>query len=98
MEEIGKIKEILSLYNFPEGQLLHRSDGKEYQDVVEKNLPDILIEDDCESIGGLPMTVYPKIRSDIQKRVFLVSVREFVGIDDLPDDILDLIRDDIRIR
>jgi hypothetical protein len=51
--EIETIKEILTKYGFPEGLFFHRSSNEEYHEVVEKNIPDVLIEDDCESIGGV---------------------------------------------
>ena len=47
-------KIILEKYNFPKGVIYHREQNEEYKDVIEriKPLPDVIIEDDCESIGG----------------------------------------------
>lgn len=51
--EIEAIRDVLQKYDFPDFQnLLYRQQGEDYKDVAEKLMPDILIEDDCESIGG----------------------------------------------
>lgn len=50
--EIADIGFVLDKFDFPEKEnLLFRKDNEEYKDVAEKLVPDILIEDDCESIG-----------------------------------------------
>jgi 2-methylisocitrate lyase-like PEP mutase family enzyme len=51
-EEIEDIVRILEKYDFPEGLLLSRQGSEDYKDVAERIAPDVLIEDDCESIGG----------------------------------------------
>ena len=50
-------------------------------------MPDVLVEDDCESIGGEVEMTYPHIRPELKPRIKSVVVREFGGIDHLPDDI-----------
>ena len=50
--EINSIKKVLKKYHFPKGKLLYKKVKENYNDVVERIMPDILIEDDCESIGG----------------------------------------------
>ena len=52
-------------------------------------MPDILIEDDCESIGADEIT-YPHIREDLKTKIKSVVVREFQGINHLPDSIEEL--------
>ena len=54
-------------------------------------MPDLLIEDDCRSIGGEAEMTYPHI--DPGKKIFIQSivVREFSGIDHLPDNLDELI-------
>ncbi len=89
-EEIEQIKDVLSIYNFPEGELFFRQEGEDYKDVAERVVPDILIEDDCESIGGEIEMTYPHIRSDIKINIKSITVKEFGGIDHLPDDLADL--------
>lgn len=88
--EIQAIKDVLSKHHFPEGNLLHRCLDENYAQVVARNLPDIIIEDDCESIGGLPITVYAELDPDLIPRVRSILVKEFAGIDPLPDILTDI--------
>ncbi len=89
--EVEAIKTVLKRYNFPDSDnLLFRQEGANYKDVAEKNLPDILIEDDCESIGGEVEMTYPHIREDLKPKIKSIIVKEFAGIDNLPDDLIEL--------
>lgn len=86
-EEINQIQNVLSTYHFPDSQnLVFRKKGEEYKDVVQRIMPNILIEDDCESIGANEIT-YPHIRADLKPKIKSIIVREFQGIDHLPDDL-----------
>lgn len=95
--EVAQIKEVLIKNGFPEGQLFFRKPGEHYGLVAERILPNILIEDDCESIGGKKEMVYTHIKPHLQKKITLIVVREFEGIDHLPDDISNLITSKIKI-
>jgi hypothetical protein len=81
---------VLRTHNFPDGPVFFRQVGEQYHDVAERVLPDILIEDDCESIGGEREMTYPHINPELKDRVKSIIVREFGGIDHLPDDISEL--------
>jgi hypothetical protein len=81
---------VLTTYEFPAGQVVFRSPGESYQDMAERVLPDVLIEDDCESIGGEQEMIFPHLRPDIQERIIFIVVKEFEGIDHLPDDLIAL--------
>ncbi len=48
-------------------------------------MPGIIIEDDCESIGGEVEITYPHIKSELKARIQSIVVKEFSGIDNLPD-------------
>jgi hypothetical protein len=86
--EIETIKKILSKNNFPDWQNLYfRKHGENYKDIAEKLLPDVLIEDDCESIGGEKEMVYPHIKEGLKSKIKSVIIKEFEGIDSLPMDI-----------
>lgn len=85
--DIEKDKSVLRKYNFPEGEVLFRKDGESYKDIAEKIIPDILIEDDCESIGGEKEMTITFIKPEIKQRIRSIIVKEFQGIDHLPDDI-----------
>jgi hypothetical protein len=91
-EEVNAIKKILDKYKFPEGELLFRKEGEDYKDVAEKVMPDIIIEDDCESIGGEEEMTYPGIRPELKPRMKSIVVKEFSGIDHLPDNAAELVR------
>ena len=89
--EIDQIQKVLTTYHFPDSQnLLFRREGEEYKDVAERVMPDILIEDNCESIGADEIT-YPHIREDLKTKIKSILVKEFQGIDYLPDDLAALL-------
>ena len=88
--EVEDIKSVLKKHGFPEGQLLFRQKGEEYKDVAEKAMPNVLIEDDCESIGGMEEMTITNIKPDLKKKIKSVVVKEFEGIDHLPDDLKNL--------
>jgi hypothetical protein len=92
MEEVETIRGILSKYDFPEGELLFRKIGEQYKDVAERALPDLIIEDDCESIGGEEEMTYPHIKPELKGRIKSIVVKEFGGIDHLPDDLSTLLK------
>jgi hypothetical protein len=80
---------VLGKYGFPKGEIFHRNLDESYKDVVEKinPAPDILIEDDCESIGGELEMTYPSLNPELKAKIKLIVVKEFEGIDTLPEDI-----------
>lgn len=65
---------------------------EKYKDIAEKVMPDILIEDDCESIGGADNMTITYIKPEIKKNIKVVCVKEFKGIDHLPDNIFELVK------
>lgn len=90
-EEIDDVRFVLDKNNFPDKQnLLYRKENQEYKDIAEELMPDILIEDDCESIGGETEMTYPHIRQDMKYKIHSIIVKEFAGIDNLSDNIHNL--------
>ena len=85
--EIEDIKTILEKYGFPDGQFRFRQENEEYKDVAEQIIPDILIEDDCESIGGIDEMTITHVKPEIKVKIKSIPVKEFGGIDHLPDKI-----------
>lgn len=83
--EINAIRLVLEKHGFPKGELCFRRQGERYKDVAERILPDVLIEDNCESIGGEVEMTYPHICPKQQKRMKSIVVKEFEGIDYLPE-------------
>jgi hypothetical protein len=77
---------VLDRWAFPPGEILWRGESESYADVVARAAPDVLIEDDCESIGGREETVSAHLPPEVAKSVRSLVIREFGGIDHLPDD------------
>jgi hypothetical protein len=76
---------VLCTHGFPVGRALARHPGETYGDIAGREAPDVLIEDDCESIGTDQVT-YPQIPSAVRTHIKSIIVPEFGGIDHLPDD------------
>lgn len=85
-DNMAKNEEILRHVGFPPGVLYHRGPGESYAQVVERVGPDVLIEDDCESIGGEVEMASPHLSPEARARITAIVVPEFGGIDHLPDD------------
>jgi len=83
-DDVAKDASVLRNYGFPSGRVLARQPGESYGEVAERAMPDVLIEDDCESIGADQIT-YPQIRPELRARIKSIIVPEFGGIDHLPD-------------
>jgi len=86
MKEVDEIQNVLDRNGFPSGALEHRKGNEEYKDVAERIMPDVLIEDDCESIGGEREMTYPHLSQGSKERIKSIIVKEFSGIGRLPDD------------
>jgi hypothetical protein len=84
-EDVAKDAAVLERFGFPAGEVLFRQPGESYADVARRAMPDVLIEDDCESIGGEVEMTYPHLRPGEQARITGIVVREFEGIEHLPD-------------
>lgn len=86
-EDVDKDKIVLDRSGFPGGSIYWRQNGETYAEVVEKTLPDILIEDDCESIGGEKEMTYPNIKPELKNKIKSIVVKEFEGMDNLPSEL-----------
>jgi hypothetical protein len=84
-DEVEIIKGVLKKHGFPVGQLLFRREGQQYKDVAESVIPDVLVEDDCESIGGADEITITHVKPEIRKRIKSIPTKEFGGVDHLPD-------------
>jgi hypothetical protein len=93
-EDVEMDKFVLKKYDFPDGQIFYRQNIEEYKDVVERirPLPDVIVEDDCESIGGKVEMVYPNLRQELKSKIKSIVATEFGGIDYLPDQISELMK------
>lgn len=84
-DEVQSVENVLKQYGFPEGQLLFRQNNERYKDIVERLVPDVLIEDDCESIGGVDEMMITHVDPATKEKITAIAVKEFGGIDHLPD-------------
>lgn len=90
--EIEAIQSVLKRYHFPDADNLYfRQQNEEYKGVAERILPDVLIEDDCESIGGEIEMTYPHIKPELKNKIKSVVIKEFSGIDSLPESVSELL-------
>lgn len=85
--EIKAITGVLRKHDFPDGELLFRRRGEKYQTVIERVMPDVVVEDDCESIGGEDEMTYTHLKPELKKKIKSIVVQEFGGIDHLPDSV-----------
>ena len=91
-EDVENDWRVLRAHGFPEGPIHYRAAGEPYAAVAERILPDVLVVDDCESIGGEPEMVAPHIRPEVKAGRTWIVVKEFGGIDHLPNDVAALLR------
>lgn len=89
-EQGENVRHVLAQFDFPQGELFYRCEGEEYKDVAERFLPDLLIEDDCASIGGEIEMTWRHIKSELKAKIRSIVVKEGGGIAHLPDSLSDL--------
>lgn len=85
-EKAEMIAALLRRYSFPGEYLAARTDDS-YKDVAESICPDVLIEDDCKSIGGARQMCITYMKPELKKRIRSIIVPEYAGIDSLPDEL-----------
>lgn len=77
------IKKVMDFYNIKYTEILCRRKGEKYSEIVERLKPDILIEDDCKSIGGLKECCITDVKEEIKADIQSIIVPEFSGIDSI---------------
>lgn len=91
LEEVNQIRNILVNYGFVGERLYYRGKNEKYKDIAEEVLPNVLIEDNCKSIGGKWQMTITYVRKEIKNKIKSIVVKEFEGIDQLPNDTKDLL-------
>ena len=89
---------LLAAHRFPPGTLYYRLNGESYGDVARRWSADVVVEDDCESIGGMTQTTASALARSAGRPVRCVVVPEFGGLAHLPDDPADLVRLETKPR
>ncbi len=82
---------LLKKYGFAGAGLYYRSRGEAYKTIVETLQPNVLIEDDCKSIGGAWQMCITQVTPQIKENITSIVVKEFKGIDALPLDLSELV-------
>lgn len=77
------IKQIIDFYGMKYTEILCREKGEQYNEIVERIRPNILIEDDCKSIGGQKEWCITNVRKELKEEILSIIVPEFKGIDDI---------------
>ncbi len=70
---LEQVRATLVQFGFPSGQLVFCKEGEEYKDVAERVMPDVIVEDDCESIGGEIEMTYPRLSPNRRQESSLLS-------------------------
>lgn len=81
--KIPFITGILKYYGLHYDRICYREKGKAYHDLVEEVKPDVLIEDDCKSIGGSKSMCITHVEKGLKEQIISIVVSEFAGIDHL---------------
>jgi hypothetical protein len=85
---------VIRRYRFPPGPVHGRQEGEGYGSLVTRLGLDVLVEDDCESIGGTAQTCAAQVSSAGRQSVRFVVLPEFSGLTGLPDDPAELLKAD----
>lgn len=95
-DDISVVLGLLQHHGFPVGVVHFRGPEESYAHVAERVGPDVIIEDDCESIGGEAEMVHPNLQPQWQQAVLGIRVPEFGGIDHLSDSLRELVQLSVR--
>jgi hypothetical protein len=91
-QQAEKTASLIRKHGFTGTLLVAREQKETYKDIVELLQPDILIEDDCESIGGAWQMCITKVNPELKGKIVSIVVPEFKGIDSLPSCLDQLIK------
>lgn len=93
---VGAVKKLLLGYGFAGSRLYYRASKQAYSTLIEEARPDILIEDDCQSIGGAEQMCITHVKPAIRQAITSIAVNEFAGIDPLPPSLDELLARQFR--
>ena len=77
------IKSVIDFYGMKYTEILCRKKGEIYSEIVEAIKPDVLIEDDCRSIGGQEQWCITNVNEDVKSHIQSIIVPEYMGIDSI---------------
>jgi hypothetical protein len=96
--DVALDRTVLAAHGFPDGPVLFRQPGESYADVASSAGADVVVEDDCESIGGARHTTAFSLARRPGRAPSCVVVPEFGGLTHLPDDPQELKQNGVRVR
>lgn len=82
-KQAEEVAQLLKQYRFAGSKVYFREKNQKYKDIIESVKPDILIEDDCRSIGGSWQMCITHVAPEIKNSIKSIIVKEFAGIDNL---------------
>ncbi|MEM0287403.1 MAG: hypothetical protein QXG05_04420 [Nitrososphaerota archaeon] len=65
-ENIEKVRTALKDGGAPMAELFFRIGGEDYGQVARRIAPDVIVEDDCKSIGGEREMTWPKLQTELR--------------------------------
>jgi hypothetical protein len=90
-DDIHADERVIRRYGFPAGPVHGRQNGEDYRPLVERLGLDVLVEDDCESIGGPEQTCAAQLSPAGRQSVRCLVLPEFSGLAGLPDNPAELL-------
>jgi hypothetical protein len=91
-DHLAADEQVVKRFGFPPGPVCGRRDGETYGELVSRLSPDLVVEDDCESIGGLDETIAAQLDQAARRSIPCLMLPEFGGFGHLPDDPAELAR------
>jgi hypothetical protein len=85
-DDIRADEAVIRRYRFPAGPVHGRHEDEDYGALVERLGLDVLVEDDCDSIGGAAKTCAAQLSLAVSQSVRCLVLPEFGGLAGLPDD------------
>jgi len=89
--DIRADESVIRRHRFPPGPVHGRQEGEDYGPLVDRLGLDVLVEDDCESIGGAAQTCAAQLSPAGRQSVRCVVLPEFSGLAGLPDNPAELL-------
>lgn len=89
-KQAEEVARLLQTHGFAGSRLYFRDKMEKYKDIIESVRPDVLIEDDCRSIGGSWQMCITHVASEVKGTIKSIIVKEFKGIDHLSSSVQNL--------
>lgn len=91
LKQVDAVNANLLKHKFKGTKLYYRNENQEYRDIVGLVVPNVLIEDDCRSIGGESQMCITHVKPEIKNKIKSIAVQEFKGIENLAKELSNLI-------